>query len=119
MKTSPARSKDTAVNSHSRAATHLPRMARRAFSLIELLIVIAILLAIGGLVVVNLLPAKSQADIDLTRVQIDQFGSAMKRFQLDMKRIPLQDEGLALQFERIRNGETVTEISAMLKPANP
>ena len=71
------------------------RTLRRAFSLIELLIVIAILLAIGGLVVVNLLPAKDQADIDLTRVQIDQFESAMKRFKLDLKRWPSQDEGLS------------------------
>jgi general secretion pathway protein G len=68
---------------------------RRAFSLIELLIVIAILLAIGGLVVVNLLPAKDQADIDLTRVQIDTFEHALKRFQLDMKRWPSEEEGLS------------------------
>lgn len=67
---------------------------RRAFSLIELLIVIAILLAIGGLVVVNLLPAKDQADIDLTRVQIDTFEQAMKRFKLDMKRWPSEEEGV-------------------------
>jgi general secretion pathway protein G len=69
---------------------------RRAFSLIELLIVIAILLAIGGLVVVNLLPAKDQADIDLTRVQIDQFSAAMKRFRLDLKRWPSEEEGLSV-----------------------
>ncbi len=74
--------------------TRPARRVRRAFSLIELLIVIAILLAIGGLVVVNLLPAKDQADIDLTRVQIDQFESAMKRFKLDLKRWPSQEEGL-------------------------
>ncbi len=71
------------------------RSHRRAFTLIELLIVIAILLAIGGLVVVNLLPAKDQADIDLTRVQIDQFDAAMDRFKLDLKRYPTGDEGMS------------------------
>jgi general secretion pathway protein G len=69
---------------------------RRAFTLIELLIVIAILLAIGGIVLVNLLPAKDQADIDLTRVQIDTFEQALKRFRVDLKRWPTEDEGLAV-----------------------
>ena len=68
---------------------------RRAFTLIELLIVIAIVLAMGGLVVINLMPKKDQADIDLTRVQIDTLETAMKLFRLDMKRWPTEDEGLA------------------------
>jgi general secretion pathway protein G len=58
------------------------------------LIVIAILLAIGGLVVVNLLPAKDQADVDLQRIQFDQIDAAIKKFKLDMKRWPSEDEGL-------------------------
>lgn len=68
--------------------------ARRGLTLIEILIVIAILLAIAGLVVVNLLPARDQADIDLTKVQIDQIGEALDRFSLDMRRFPTEDEGL-------------------------
>lgn len=71
-----------------------PGAARRALTLIELLIVIAILLAIGGLVVVNLLPKKDEADVNLTRVQIDQFDAALKLFKLDAKRFPSEDEGL-------------------------
>ena len=74
--------------------------ARRAFSLIELLIVIAILLAIGGLVVVNLMPKKEQADVDLTRVQLKQFDSAIKQFKLDMDRVPTEDEGLTVLWSR-------------------
>ena len=70
------------------------RTGRRAFSLIELLIVIAILLAIGGLVVVNLLPAREQADANLTRVQIAELERAIEFFQMDMKRFPTEDEGL-------------------------
>jgi len=70
------------------------RTTRRALTLIELLIVIAILLAILGLVVVNLLPAKAGADADLTRVQIGAMSDAMRRFNLDMGRYPLEEEGL-------------------------
>lgn len=73
---------------------------RRGLTLIEILIVIAILLAIGGLVVVNLLPARDQADIDLTTVQIDQIGEALDRFRLDMRRFPTEDEGLAALWNR-------------------
>lgn len=69
--------------------------ARRGLTLIEVLIVIAILLAIGGLVVVNLLPAKDQADIDLQKAQFDMVKTAMDKFKLDMKRYPSEDEGLA------------------------
>lgn len=66
----------------------------RAFTLIELLIVIAILLAIGGLVVVNLIPRGEQAKADLQRVQFDLIRSAFDQFRLDMDRWPTQDEGL-------------------------
>ncbi len=69
--------------------------ARRGLTLIEVLIVIAILLAIGGLVVVNLIPRKEQADIDLQRVQLQNLDSALKQFKLDMKRFPSDEEGLA------------------------
>lgn len=68
---------------------------RRAFSLLELLIAIAIVLAIGGLVLVNLMPTKEKADIDLVRVQINEFSNAMKRFNIDVGRYPTDDEGLA------------------------
>ncbi len=68
--------------------------SRPAFTLIELMIVIAILLALGGLVLVNLLPRQKEAEINLTRVQIDQVVSALEYFQLDMKRFPTEEEGL-------------------------
>jgi len=70
------------------------RRNRRAFSLIELLIVIGILLAIGGLVAYNLIPQRERADIDLARVQIDLFEGAMKLFNFDMRRWPTEEEGL-------------------------
>ena len=72
------------------------RRGRRAFTLIELLIVIAILLAIGGLVVVNLLPRRDQATADLQRVQFDLIDNAMKQFYLDLQRWPTEEEGLAV-----------------------
>lgn len=70
------------------------RAGRRAFTLIELLIVIAILLALGGVVLVNLIPKQQESEIKLTQVQIDQLDKALKLFKVDMKRYPAEEEGL-------------------------
>lgn len=75
--------------------TRLARAAaRRALTLIEVLIVIAILLAIGGLVAYNLLPAREQAIADLQLRDIDTIRAALDRFRLDMNRYPTEEEGL-------------------------
>ena len=74
--------------------------ARGAFTLIEVLIVIAILLAIGGLVVVNLLPTKDKADADLQVVQFDLLSRALDQFKLDMKRYPSTEEGLTVLWNK-------------------
>ncbi len=74
----------------------LRRSARRAFSLIELLIVIAILLAIGGLVAINLRPTQEGAERDLVVTQIEGFENALKLFRLHLDRYPSEEEGLAV-----------------------
>ncbi len=76
------------------------RPARRGLTLIEILIVIAILLALGGLVVMNLIPTREQADVDLTVAQIDRISSALDRFRLDLRRYPSEEEGLTALWNR-------------------
>lgn len=78
---------------------HLRRI-RRAFSLIELLIVIAILLAIGGLVAINLRPTQEGAQRDLVVTQISSFENALKLFQLHMDRYPSEEEGLSVLWSK-------------------
>lgn len=73
---------------------------RRAFTLIELLIVIAILLAMGGLVVVNLISRGEQAKANLQLVQFDLIDGALKQFRLDLNRWPTDEEGLAVLWNR-------------------
>ena len=68
--------------------------ARRGLTLIEVLIVIAILLALGGLVVVNLLPKKAEADVNIQKAELDAIHGAMKMFRLDMDRYPTDEEGI-------------------------
>ncbi len=69
---------------------------RRAFTILELLIVIAILLAIGGIVLINVLGAQDRADIGVTQVQMQTLSNAMKQFRVDMKRYPSEEEGVAV-----------------------
>ncbi len=79
---------------HKARRTRQPRTQRRGLTLIEVLIVIAILLALGGLVVVNLLPKKAEADINIQKADFDVIHGAMKMFRLDMGRYPSDDEGV-------------------------
>jgi len=81
-----------AVMSERRRRTE--RTSRRAMTLIEILIVIALLLAIGGLVVVNLLPRQAEAEKNVQRVQLDNIDGAMKMFRVDMGRYPTDEEGI-------------------------
>ena len=68
---------------------------RRAFSLIELLIAIAILVAIGLLVTQSLSGTKAEADLDLTKADLNTFGRSLERFEIHMNRMPSEEEGIA------------------------
>jgi len=76
--------------------------ARRAFSLIEVMIVIAIILAISGLVALTLFSRRDQAESDLGRVEFRQLESALRFFRLDYNRYPTDDEGLAVLWDKER-----------------
>ncbi|HMN96412.1 MAG TPA: type II secretion system major pseudopilin GspG [Phycisphaerales bacterium] len=79
-----------------------PLARRRGFTLLELLIVIGILLAIGGIVLVNVLGASDKADRDLVQVEIRGFEQALERFKLDLKRWPTEEEGIVVLWSRDR-----------------
>jgi general secretion pathway protein G len=73
---------------------------RRGFTILELLIVIGILLAIGSLVAVNVLGASEKADLKLARAQLQAFESAIEQFRVEMKRWPTEEEGLAVLWSK-------------------
>lgn len=68
---------------------------RHGFTLVELLIVLAILVLLASLVGPRLLGSKQKADINAVKAQIGMFQSALERYSLDMNRFPSTEEGLA------------------------
>lgn len=68
----------------------------RGFTLLEVMIVIVIILAILGLVTVNLMGAKKKADTGVTQMALGTLKNALEQFNLDFNRYPAEDgEGLA------------------------
>jgi general secretion pathway protein G len=74
--------------------------ASRGFTLLEMLIVIGIILALGGLVLVNLMSAREKSERDIELAQIQGFAGALDMFRLDMKRFPTEEEGLAVLWSK-------------------
>jgi len=72
----------------------------RGFTILELLIVIGILIAISGLVLVNVLGASEKADKKLALAQIKAFEGALETFKAEVKRWPTEEEGLAVLWSR-------------------
>lgn len=73
---------------------------RQAFTLLELMIVLVILVLLIAAVGPSLLGKKKKADINLTRIQIDSFESALQDYYLDMRKFPATEDGLQALLEQ-------------------
>lgn len=74
--------------------------ARRAFTLIEVMIVIAIVLALSGLVAVSLFQRRDEAKTDLVKIDLNTLRSAIKQFRFDFERWPTDEEGLRVLWDK-------------------
>lgn len=84
---------------------------RRAFTLIEVMIVIALVVALTGLVGVALLGRRDDAKVDLAKVDMNTLKSALTQFRFDHERWPSEAEGLAVLWdsEAFQPDEAATE----------
>lgn len=62
--------------------------SRRGFTLLELLLVLAILVVLGGIVGANMMGAQQQANVDASKVQMDNIKSTIQMYQLRMNGLP-------------------------------
>ncbi len=72
---------------------------RRGFTLMEMLLVLAILVVLMGLVAPRILGTQKKADISSTKAQIGSLRSALEHYALDMKDFPKTDQGLSALIE--------------------
>lgn len=70
------------------------RQAQRGITLVELLVVLAILSLISALVVVNVLPERDRAAVRKAEFDIKAIESALDQYRLDMMTYPTTQQGL-------------------------
>ena len=88
-----------AISSSGRAG----RQAEAGFTLVEMLVVIAIIGLIMGLVGPRVLNSLGESKVKAAKLQIESFSSSLDLFYLDVGRYPTGSEGLAALAQRPGN----------------
>lgn len=91
------------------AGSRRPRL-RRGFTILELLIVIGILLALGGIVLYNLSGQSDKANLGIQRSQLQMIKKAVEMFRVDVRRLPTEEEGLAALWDKTVLDEEVAKL---------
>lgn len=79
---------------HGKVSAKLASGGRAAFTLMEMLIVLGILVMLIALAAPRFLGAQKKADIQTAKTQIGLFKGALERYALDMKTFPTTEQGL-------------------------
>ena len=82
---------------------HVDRRAEAGFTLVEMLVVIAIIGLIMGLVGPRVLSSLGESKVKAAKLQIESFSSSLDLFYLDVGRYPTSSEGLAALAQRPDN----------------
>lgn len=90
----------TPSEAHGFARSNRRRRTAPGFSLIEVMIVIAIIVALMAIVGLNVFGRREQATVQLTQVDLKNLEQALKGFRLDFSRFPTEDEGLAVLWNK-------------------
>ena len=81
------------------------RKSRGGFTLMEMLVVLAILVLLMALVAPRILGTQEKADINATKTQLGMFKGALDHYHLDMRAFPPTAQGLQALFRPTSTGE--------------
>jgi general secretion pathway protein G len=85
------------------------RRPRGGFTLVEMLVVLAILVLLVSMVVPRIIGSQKKADINAAKTQIGMYRAALERYALDCKKYPSTEDGLgALVSKPAELSETAT-----------
>ncbi len=70
------------------------RRASAGFTLIEVLVVLAILMGLATLVTVNVIGQQRKARVDTAKLQIRELQNALSHYQIEQGRYPTMEQGL-------------------------
>ncbi len=76
------------------------RPARDGFTLIEVMIVLAILAALFGLVAINVVGSKKDAKVGEARIALGTIERALDMFYADFDRYPTEEEGVKVLWDK-------------------
>ncbi len=105
----------------SRTLSRQTASRHRGFTLFEVMIVIFIVLALGGLVAYNLLGTKEDAQDKLAKIDMQTVERSLKQFRFEYGRYPTDDEGLEVLWskEKLTDEEEAKKWKKLLEEPMP
>lgn len=88
------------VGSRTRECYTVPMRSRRAFTLLEIIVVIIVLALLAGLVAPQIFGRVGEARGTTARTQIELLGTALDNYRLDNGSYPTTEQGLAALHEK-------------------
>ena len=97
---------------HQPTKTKRRRSSEAGFSLIELMVVIAIIAMLAAVVGFNVLGALEDAEVTTAKAEISAFKSALMSYRIVFKKLPTSEEGLKALIDNDKNRKFLDRINA-------
>jgi general secretion pathway protein G len=83
-----------------KSTTKKQLLRNQGFTLVEMLVVLAILVLLVGMVAPRVLKSQKKADVNNAKAQIGMFRTCLDRYAIDMKDYPTTEQGLNALIQR-------------------